>query len=595
MNKRLCSCGDSEHGGRVTGTDMGKQIQIVEINPSRVSALTVPENGTRIDAGEVETAFKDVIALLKATAARLDAVVAQSYVLQNNVTALQSSLATLSLRVDTLQTGPTAPAAPAVTGAGTTVSSIVVDITPIAVSGTVEYNIYTEYKRSIDTTWTEVGEVNDMPDGGTVQVDVVGLMPGTSYDVRARVKPSSPPGDEYSPWATVTGLVTSAGDPSGGGFNGGSGNYIKPLSRADLPLKSAFRVIPQTQSEQSVFEISAESGTEWEYQLALNNGDSASWTVTDGNLPTWLAMTTGGLLGGTPPADDMNKQFVFTVRAETATAMFTQRFTFRVLSGAESSNAVIIATTYGSVVDVEPSPGAVYGSGNIVFRIDWGDGATGVYETDRMYMTNPDRHVDVVADRVIRHAFSGNFANPSTLKTVRMEILQFQGTDAYFNPKFHSNYFSQSTAARGVKSVDISQNRYSTFVEVYGSLDFVPTGITGEHVGSSEGFFPIYTHARLIANRCTALSFASGWADKFLLPSSLYNNHPTLRIYINLQYCSLTQAQVDAVLSGVNTASPTYSGTNKPVLVLSNNAAPSSTGLAAKAALEGKNWTVVTS
>lgn len=574
-----------------------KTIDITSINPRRVNSIDVPVQGEIAQAEHVEQPVTDLIALIKSLSVRIDAMSSQVIALTQQVALLETSVLLAHTRIDSVQTGATAPAPPTVEPAGTTADTITVDVTPVEVTGTVEYTIYPEYKRSVDTIWAAVGEANDIADGSVVQIDVSGLTAGTSYDFRARVKASSPASDEYSLWATATNLTTATGDPQGGGFNGGSGVFIKPLPLGDLPVKSDFRVIPKTVLAESIFEITAEAGTEWEYQLALNTGDTADWSVAvgSGSLPTWLSLTTGGLLSGTPPPDDMNRQYSFSVVAETATAIARQNFVFRVLSGAESSNAVLIATTYGSVIDVQPRAGSVYGSGNIKFSIDWGDGQTGVYETDRMYMASADKHSDLVADGVLRHVFSGNFANPSTLKTIRMEILEFQGTDAFFNPSFFVNYFSQSSTARGVKTVDVSQNRYSPMIEIKGSLDFGVAGIIGEKTGDTAGTLALYTHVRFISNYCTGLMFPSGWADRFVLPNTLYNNHPTLRIYINLQYCSLTQAQVDAVLSGVNTASPTYSGTNKPVLVLSNNAAPSSTGLAAKAALEGKNWTVVTS
>ncbi len=105
-----------------------------------------------------------------------------------------------------------------------------------------------------------------------------------------------------------------------------------------------------------------------------------------------------------------------------------------------------------------------------------------------------------------------------------------------------------------------------------------------------------------VVNKITSMTFIKMQKLKFLtirdsLLTDLNLNDSKEIVNIDLQYNTLTQESVDNILVSLNNFNTTYEiGTNGGTIDLSNQnppMAPSAAGLAAKADLESRNWTVI--
>jgi hypothetical protein len=93
---------------------------------------------------------------------------------------------------------------------------------------------------------------------------------------------------------------------------------------------------PLTISQTSLTPKATVVGTAYSFQFSAQGGGTQTWSIQSGALPTGLALSSGGLLSGTPTAAG---DFTFTVKVTDGTRSATQTFTLTVVNALKIASA----------------------------------------------------------------------------------------------------------------------------------------------------------------------------------------------------------------------------------------------------------------
>jgi len=175
---------------------------------------------------------------------------------------------------------------------------------------------------------------------------------GTSYNQTLTVN-----GDTPITWSLASGnlpnglTISSGGTISGTPTTGGTFNFsVKATNSAGSDTKSFSIIITTTAVAPTITTNTLPNGmtsTPYSAQLTASGTAPITWSLTSGNLPNGLTLSTGGTISGTPTTSGT---FNFTVRATNSAGNVTKSLTIKIES------VGVVETDQEPALQVYPNP-----------------------------------------------------------------------------------------------------------------------------------------------------------------------------------------------------------------------------------------------